>query len=442
MESQYFEFWDLLILPIYLLLTFGIAYTVAPRDDRRLFMWAMALRMGGALFFASIYLFYYKGGDTLAYYQTAKPFASLFFDRPGEAFRALFSPYSEEAYSLFNANTGYPLRYIYADPQTYTVSRLITPILFLSFNRYLAATVILSAVSFIGPWKLYVLFKDAFPDRRIAAISALFVPSVLFWGAGISKDTVTLTSAAYFVYAFYFIVVKRNFSITRLIGASVALYFLLAIKPYIFLVLLPGILLWLLSAPVSRLKNKFLRRFAVPIIALASSLIFVLVFQQLGDLLGEYGAEQIIEKALITQEDLKRDYYGGNTFDIGEVDPSFIGVLSKFPIATFYGLYGPTLLDVRNIVMLFSALENTILLALTMMIIFNFKIRRLANNMLDSPILTFCLVFSLLFAFSIGFTTPNYGAMVRFKIPLLPFFVFYLLVINQMRRSKKTQIKE
>jgi len=175
---------------------------------------------------------------------------------------------------------------------------------------------------------------------------------------------------------------------------------------------------------------------------LASSLIFVLVFQQLGDLLGEYGAEQIIEKALITQEDLKRDYYGGNTFDIGEVDPSFIGVLSKFPIATFYGLYGPTLLDVRNIVMLFSALENTILLALTLMIIFNFKIRRLANNMLDSPILTFCLVFSLLFAFSIGFTTPNYGAMVRFKIPLLPFFVFYLLVINQMRRSKKTQIKE
>jgi len=206
----------------------------------------------------------------------------------------------------------------------------------------------------------------------------------------------------------------------------------MAIKPYIFIALLPGIFLWLMSAPIAKVKSNFVRRFTIPFIAIISSLLFIFAFQQFNDLLGDYSADQILEKALITQEDLKRDYYGGNSFDIGEVDRSFVGVLSKFPIATFYGLYSPTIFDVRNIVMLFSALENTILIYLTLRILFDFKFRRLATIMLDSPILSFCLVFTLLFAFSIGFTTPNYGAMVRFKIPLLPFLVFYLLVIQKL----------
>ncbi len=432
MNSDIFQLWELLIMPIYLALIMGVAYVIAPKDERTLFMWALSARIAGALLFASIYLFYYGGGDTIAYYLTAKPFISLMFDRPLEAIEALFSAYSKENYALFDQNTGYPLKYIYVDNQTFTVSRVISPILLISLNRYLPATLVLCALSFIGPWKLYEVFKDAFDNKRIAAIAALFIPSVLFWGTGISKDTVTFTSAAYLIYGFYFTVIKREVKIGRVIGSGIALYLIMAIKPYIFIALLPGIFLWLMSAPIAKVKSNFVRRFTIPFIAIISSLLFIFAFQQFNDLLGDYSADQILEKALITQEDLKRDYYGGNSFDIGEVDRSFVGVLSKFPIATFYGLYSPTIFDVRNIVMLFSALENTILIYLTLRILFDFKFRRLATIMLDSPILSFCLVFTLLFAFSIGFTTPNYGAMVRFKIPLLPFLVFYLLVIQKL----------
>lgn len=439
MNSEIFELWDLLLVPFYLGLVMAGAYFLAPKNDRNLFMWAMSARMAGALFFASIYLFYYGGGDTIAYYLTAKPFVNLFFGEPLLALETLVSEYSRENYMVFNEQTGYPLKYIYADNQTFTVSRVIVPVLMLGFNRYLSATILLCAISFIGPWKLFVVFRDAFPNRRIAAIAALFVPSVLFWGAGISKDTVTFTSAAYLIYGFYFTAIKRDFNIWRILGSLLSLYLILAIKPYIFIALLPGIFLWLLSAPIASLKNKFLRRFTIPFIAVVSSLLFIVVFQQFNELLGDYSADRILEKALITQDDLKRDYYGGNSFDIGEVDPTFFGVLSKFPIATFYGLYGPTLIDVQNIVMLFSALENTILLLLTLRIFFRFRFRKLAVTMLDAPILSFALVFTLLFAFSIGFTTPNFGAMVRFKIPLVPFFVYYLMVINQLLRDRQRQ---
>ena len=83
-------------MPIYLALIMGVAYVIAPKDERTLFMWALSARIAGALLFASIYLFYYGGGDTIAYYLTAKPFISLMFDRPLEAIEALFSAYSKE----------------------------------------------------------------------------------------------------------------------------------------------------------------------------------------------------------------------------------------------------------------------------------------------------------------------------------------------------------
>ena len=37
------------------------------------------------------------------------------------------------------------------------------------------------------------------------------------------------------------------------------------------------------------------------------------------------------DKAILTQQDLKQDYYQGSSFDIGEVDASIRGLLLKAP---------------------------------------------------------------------------------------------------------------
>lgn len=437
MQSSLVEFWEFLLLPIYVGLVIGLGYFFAPRSDKSLFTLALATRVGGAIFFASIYLFYYGGGDTIAYYKTAIPFVNMLTEDFQTGVRLIFQAYSKENYISFTSATGYPLGYIYADPQTFTVSRILMPFLMVSFKSYLLATVLLSGVTFIGSWKLYQLFLEILRDRRIAIIAALFVPSVLFWGSGISKDTITYTSAAYFVYGFYYTVIKRNISISRVVFSSIALFLIISIKPYIFLVLVPAILLWVLNAPVSRIQNKFLRRVTLPLVGLLSAAVFLLIFNQFGDLLGDYAADQILEKALVTQDDLKQDYYGGNSFDIGTVDPTFLGVLSKVPIATFYGLFGPTILQIKNIVMLLSAAENTILLFLTLRLLFRVRLSKLVRQTVDHPIFLFCLIFSLAFAFSIGFTTPNFGALVRFKIPLMPFFVFFLLGMYKAKDVSK-----
>ena len=51
----------------------------------------------------------------------------------------------------------------------------------------------------------------------------------------------------------------------------------------------------------------------------------------------------------------------------------------------------------------------------------------------------FSIIFTLTFAFIVGLTTANFGALVRYKIPLLIFFVPFLIfsILNIKKITKK-----
>jgi hypothetical protein len=143
------------------------------------------------------------------------------------------------------------------------------------------------------------------------------------------------------------------------------------------------------------------------------------------------------EQATVIQQDLSRDYYGGNSFDIGDFEPTFGGMLNKFPQATAAGLYRPYLWDSNSIFMFFTGLENLVLLLLSLYVMFRVGPFRFLRQMMNDPFLLFCFVFAIILAFFIGITTANFGALVRYRIPLLPFFVFALLKIYFTNRKAK-----
>ena len=139
-----------------------------------------------------------------------------------------------------------------------------------------------------------------------------------------------------------------------------------------------------------------------------------------------------METAIVSQQDLKDERYQGNSFDIGEYEATPTGVLSKFPIATLAGLYMPFLWQVKNIVMLLSALENLYILILSIQVLVRPKLLKL---ILIHPILLFSISYSIFFGFFVGFSTSNFGALVRFRIAYLPFFATGLLVIKNWRKK-------
>ncbi|PIV62279.1 MAG: hypothetical protein COS14_02380, partial [Bacteroidetes bacterium CG02_land_8_20_14_3_00_31_25] len=135
-------------------------------------------------------------------------------------------------------------------------------------------------------------------------------------------------------------------------------------------------------------------------------------------------------------QDLKQEYYGGNRFDIGSFDPTIGGILSKAQPAITAGLFRPFVWESRNPVMLLSGLENIIylflflyILLLSFMALFNLGFNYMLKTAFDNSLVVFSLVFSIMFAFMVGLTTANFGALVRYKIPLIPFFLSALFII-------------
>jgi hypothetical protein len=54
-----------------------------------------------------------------------------------------------------------------------------------------------------------------------------------------------------------------------------------------------------------------------------------------------------------------------------------------------------------------------------------------------NPDVMFCLVFAISFAFAVGVSTFNFGTLVRYKIPLMPFYGMALLVLYHLSKSER-----
>jgi hypothetical protein len=48
----------------------------------------------------------------------------------------------------------------------------------------------------------------------------------------------------------------------------------------------------------------------------------------------------------------------------------------------------------------------------------------------------FCILFSIFFAFGVGIAGTNFGALVRYKIPMMPFFFGSLYLIFKLSKEK------
>src|SRR5204862_3382987 len=69
-------------------------------------------------------------------------------------------------------------------------------------------------------------------------------PSVIFWGSGFMKDTVTLTCVGWVTHFFYSIFFENKKIILNSILAIFFIYVIYIIKSYIAMAFVPAVLLW------------------------------------------------------------------------------------------------------------------------------------------------------------------------------------------------------
>jgi len=427
---------DILLAPFYLIAAYSYGHYITKKNIRtnpeyKYFTRGLIVRIFGAIALGLVYFFFYNGGDTVNYFQTASAYSNLFLNNQ-EEFWTAFVGNAKGQYFSFDDSTGYPI-YSARDSHAFFVVRLLIPIVSLGCHSYFASAILVAWITYGGMWKLYQTFLMEFPDlKREFAIACLLIPSCVFWGSGLMKDSFTLSAVGWFTYAFYNFFIRKKRKLSYGIYLFIASFVILAIKPYIFFALLPGSIIWLSNNLVKKIRHRFLRLMATPFILGIGCITGYFALDKMGDNLGQYKIDTVLNKAVVTQQDMKADYYKGNTFDIGEFDASLAGVVSKAPVAIFSGIFRPAIWDVKNVVMLISSLENTYLLILTVFLLIKLKFFGFFSLIRKNPILLFCMLFSIFFAFSVGLTCANFGSLVRLRVPELPFFVAGIFMLKHL----------
>lgn len=442
------DIYDLLLAPIYaaIILMLGHKFSRKMRQKNpvyKYFLPGLAIKLLGALMLGVVYMYYYKGGDTINYFNTAKTLAEVFFERPRDFNHLYFGTPTISEFYLTNSQ--YEFIYWVNDSYAYFVSKLFVPVVIVSLYSYACSALIVAGICYIGVWRLFLLFVNEFPAlAQQFRWSILFVPSVVFWGSGIMKDSITFSATCIYAHGFYWFFAQKQRKIGYLVSLVFGSTLLILIKPYILFALLPGSFLWFVALRMAKMKSVFLKVMFAPTLLAVGITGGLFTLDLIGDYLGKYSLEKVVFTAANAQQDLKQSYYKGNSFDIGTYEPTIAGLLSVSHKAIFAALFRPTFLDVRNVVMGLNAIENSFVLIFCLYLLFKLRVYRFFSMVTTHPLLMFSVIFSLFFAFSVGVSISNYGALVRLKIPCVPFFISSLVIMNyilneELRAKRRRQ---
>jgi hypothetical protein len=222
-----------------------------------------------------------------------------------------------------------------------------------------------------------------------------------------------------------------------LIGFTAA-YALYAIKVYILLCFLPAALLWIFNENSNRINNPTLRLLIKPIFFTIGGAVAFYAATNLTKGDNKYDIDKIGERSKITADylyetSLKQE---GSGYYLGEQDGTLGGMLKLAPQAIATSLFRPFIWEAHNPVMLLSALEATFILLFTLRIFWRSGVFATLTIIGQTPILLMSFVFALVFAASVGITSSNFGTLVRYKIPLIPFYLGGLFILQSVVISK------
>lgn len=427
------EFRDLIVTPVIILLVYVVAYMARPwlTDETNLgyFFPALTLKIIGALAVGFVYQFYYGGGDTFNYHtQGSRHIWEAMMDSPLKGAQLL----------MYNG-TGEPPHGTYAyaskilflhDPSSYAVVRLTAFLDLFTFSAYSGTAVLYAMLSFFGMWMLFLAFYEDYPwlHRWIAA-ATFFIPSVFFWGSGVLKDTITLSALGVATFTIRNLLIRGRFRLSHLFLMLLSLYVIFVVKKYILLCYMPAALIWISAANFFRIRSVVLRAMTIPVFGVMTVAAAYYAVIKIGEDDKRYSLDKIATTAQVTAYDI--GFYtgrnAGSGYSLGELDGTFSGMIKLAPQAINVSLFRPYLWEVRNPLMLLSALEGMVILIITLYVIVRQRTRILKTFF--NPTVIFCLVFSLTFAFAVGVSTFNFGTLTRYKIPLMP---FYFMAITLM----------
>lgn len=440
--ARFFSASDLAVFPFCFLVLFFIIRAKArkQKDERIKMLYFRAFYFKLICVFAFVLLseFYFKGGDTGLYFQATQDLRAAIKDNPDNFWIALASQKLTMKSPLFDYfyydNYEYDLTYNYM----FNTANFFPPKLglipsYIFFNSYLSVSMCFAFFALGGCIRLFKTFYHFYPGLyRQIAFACLFLPSVTYWSSGLLKDPICLGSVGYITYGFLNIfVLKRKILVSAaiIVLCSLLLYF---IKVYILLVLVLALLIWQFAEFNKLVENKTLQKIFAGMTFVVGAVVGLLLMNyltsteagqqyQLDDFMGN--AEY--QRELYTKVAIHSGTTGSN-FTISTKNPVLL-VLAGLS-ATFFR---PFLWEVTSPIVMLAVFESSIFLFLTLYFVYKRGLLTYFKISFGEPRMLMCFVFAFVFAVAVGISSANFGALSRYKIPCMPFYLILMMLLYQ-----------
>jgi len=394
-------------------------------DYYKFFITGFWIKILGGLAFSLIFNYYYCFGDTFLYYVGGHELAGLLTESPSDYFRMLASESGHLPADLAH----YAAIIDYSDTfEEWFMVKLISPIVFISFDSYITCNLFMSFLSFLGAWKLFQVYNDILPERKLQGFIFIFcMPSVVFWGGGLMKDTVALCGLNYLIYYCYFMTTHRKNLIKYSVFALIWVIVIFKLKSYIVIAFLPGVMMYLYFHFRQKIESKLIKAMISPILFSVMLVIGYFGVISLSDKSEKYKQEELTGK--ISGFHSWHTDLGGSTYDLGVEDLSTASIVGAIPAALNVTFFRPYLWEADGLVVMIGALEGLTFLLLFIRMLWLCRMN-FFKYLRENPFLMGMFFYILLFGFAVGFTSYNFGALARYKIPIISLFGIALMYVS------------
>lgn len=360
---------------------------------------------------------YFGGGDMFLYALEGEWIAEAVSQNPGR-----FLP--EVLALAFQRDANLPMPIIGVGSSTGSMAAL-SGLLHLATGGSLHGTIAIVAMSaYLGKLALYQTIRERMPERDGGLlIACLLLPSAMFWSAGLLKEAIAIGPLCLIV---ALLIQARGWWSWKTVLAVACAVPVALTKPYILMALL-------VAAAAMFYIRRASRRGAVtirPVYLLLGAALAVGGLVLLGRLFPEYAVDSLAEN-LSRQQTVGQRVTGGSTYSIATGEQrSITGQLAFAPVAIVTALFRPFAFEFHNAPSFIAAVEMTLITLLAVRALVKRSWRGLLGQVLNSPILAFCVVFTLAFGLGVGLGTTNMGTLSRYRMPLMPFWATLLVVWN------------
>jgi len=389
----------------------------------------------GLKFLASLLLFYIytahyterTEADIFKYFDDSEVIADALTEHPTDYIKLMMGVGIETDYyfdnyyvKMNNWDRAYDSN-VYND--SHTIIRFNAFVRLFSFGNFHIHSLFFSLLSMIGLVALYKVFQVYFERLKTLLLMLLFfTPSVFLWTSGVLKESILIFAIGSLFYGIHKMI-YHPILWKVIIGIALSFFLLIYMKFYVLIAFLPSIICFIVV--------RYAKKYEVTL--------YIAIFAFFG--LIAFNAKHIpphidmVKTLARKQQDFKRLaewQNAGSVFELTDIDQSFVGIMKVVPEGVLNCFIRPLPTNANSVLYYPAIIENGIVLVLILLVIFGMIKSNLVHlNHRSKNLLLFTIFFTFTLFAIIGVTTPVAGALVRYKVPVLPFLIMGLLLVLQ-----------